>query len=127
MDTARALSEMSAKSNYLDENAQLGTSAGSGATAPAANINPQLKGEIQSFLDWIRDNEGLSGYINCYLQQNNTEIISQLSKIYAEPESVPLSSSKNDPATTVDPSDEMPTTLPKLAPAAGSEGESFAF
>ncbi|TFG03483.1 MAG: hypothetical protein EU542_02055 [Promethearchaeota archaeon] len=85
MDTARALSEISSKGNYLDENAQLGrSSGGGGVSSAAANIDPQLKGEIQSFLEWIKDNEGLSGYINYYLQQNNTQIISQLSKIYAE-------------------------------------------
>ena len=84
MDTARALSEMSSRGSYLDESAHLGKSTGSGVTAPVVNIDPQLKGEIQSFLDWIKDNEGLSGYINYYLQQNNTQIISQLSKIYAE-------------------------------------------
>jgi len=84
MDTARALSEISSKGNYLDENAQLGRSSGGGVSSAAANIDPQLKGEIQSFLEWIKDNEGLSGYINYYLQQNNTQIISQLSKIYAE-------------------------------------------
>ncbi len=43
-----------------------------------------LKGEIQSFLDWIKDSEGLTGYINYYLQQNNAQVISKLSKIYKE-------------------------------------------
>ncbi len=84
MDTARALAELSSKSSYLDKSAQLGKSMGGTASTAVANIDPQLKGEIQSFLDWIKDNEGLSGYINYYLQQNNTQIISQLSKIYAE-------------------------------------------
>jgi hypothetical protein len=84
MDTARALAELSSKSNYLDEDAQLGMSMGGTVSTATVNIDPQLKGEIQSFLDWIKDNEGLSGYINYYLQQNNTQIISQLSKIYAE-------------------------------------------
>ncbi|TFG17034.1 MAG: hypothetical protein EU531_04590 [Promethearchaeota archaeon] len=83
MDTARAISELSSKGNYLDESAQLGKSTG-GVASTATNIDPQLKGEIQSFLDWIKDNEGLSGYINYYLQQNNTQIIAQLSKIYSE-------------------------------------------
>jgi len=83
MDTARALTELSSKGNYLDESAQLGKSTG-GVVTTANNIDPQLKGEIQSFLDWIKDNEGLSGYINYYLQQNNTQIIAQLSKIYSE-------------------------------------------
>jgi hypothetical protein len=84
MDTARALAELSSKSSYLEEGAQLGTSMGGTVSTAAANIDPHLKEEIQSFLDWIKDNEGLSGYINYYLQQNNTQIISQLSKIYTE-------------------------------------------
>ena len=67
----------------MDGNAQLGH-ASSPSTSAAANIDPQLKGEVQSFLEWIKDSEGLSGYINYYLQQNNTPIISELSKIYAE-------------------------------------------
>jgi len=83
MDVARSLSQLSSKQTYLDGNAQLG-SAGSPPTSAAANIDPQLKGEVQSFLEWIKDSEGLSGYINYYLQQNNTPIISELSKIYAE-------------------------------------------
>jgi hypothetical protein len=84
MDTARALAELSSKSSYLDDSAQLGKSMGGTVSAAVANIDPQLQGEIQSFLDWIKDNEGLSGYINYYLQQNNIQIISELSKIYAE-------------------------------------------
>ncbi|KKM84819.1 hypothetical protein LCGC14_1295270, partial [marine sediment metagenome] len=47
-------------------------------------VDPQLKGEIKAFLDWIKDAEGLVGYINYYLQQNNAQIISELSKIYGE-------------------------------------------
>lgn len=83
MDTARTLSEMnSATQPYIDPNAQLGGVEATQSSAP--NIDPQLKGEIQSFLEWIKDGEGLSGYINYYLQQNNTQIISELSKIYAE-------------------------------------------
>jgi len=84
MDTARALTELSSKGNYLDDTAQLGKSMGGTVSTASVNIDPQLKGEIQSFLDWIKDNEGLSGYINYYLQQNNTQIIAQLSKIYSE-------------------------------------------
>lgn len=47
-------------------------------------IDPQLESEIQNFLDWVRDSEGLAGYIKYYLQENNTQIISELSKIYYE-------------------------------------------
>ena len=83
MDTARTLADMSSKNNYMDNDTQLGSSKGTSSSASAA-IDPQLKGEVQSFLDWIKDSEGLSGYINYYLQQNNLQIISELSKIYSE-------------------------------------------
>ncbi|MFX1325307.1 MAG: hypothetical protein ACFE8N_10135 [Promethearchaeota archaeon] len=93
MDVQRALGSMSSKAVYLDANAQLGqgtsqmggTSTSGGTSAAAvAGIDAQLQGEIKSFLDWINDSEGLAGYINYYLQQNNAQIISELSKIYNE-------------------------------------------
>ncbi len=84
MDTARAISELSSKHNYIDPNSQLGSTGKNLQPSVGVNIDPQLKGEVQSFLEWIKDTEGLSGYINYYLQQNNTSIISELSKIYSE-------------------------------------------
>ena len=66
----RALPELSVKESHLESNSQIDWD--------------QLKGEVQSFLEWIKDSEGLSGYINFYLQQNNTSIISELSNIYRE-------------------------------------------
>ena len=82
MDTARTLASLSSKGNYMDSNTQLGSQTGS--TSTAVNIDPQLKGEIESFLEWLKDSEGLTGYVNYYLQQNNAQIISELSKVYAE-------------------------------------------
>lgn len=83
MDTSRTVSEMnSSQQAYKDPNAQLGSTGVAQPSTP--NIDPQLKGEIQSFLEWIKDGEGLSGYINYYMQQNNAQIISEISKIYAE-------------------------------------------
>ncbi|MFX1380035.1 MAG: hypothetical protein ACFFA4_13175 [Promethearchaeota archaeon] len=94
MDVQRAVGVMSTQGPYMDNTAQLGqkeaqmggtTSTGVTSSVSAGpSIDPQLKGEIQSFLDWIKDSEGLAGYINYYLQQNNTQIISELSKIYNE-------------------------------------------
>jgi hypothetical protein len=83
MDTARCLSSMSASRPYLDSSAQMGK-AGPQAASTVADIDPQLKSEIQAFLDWIKDAEGLAGYISYYIQQNNTQVISELSKIYSE-------------------------------------------
>ncbi|TFG28495.1 MAG: hypothetical protein EU532_05210 [Promethearchaeota archaeon] len=83
MDVQRTISTMSSKTPYLGGEVQLGK------TAPAAasvtpSIDPQLKGEIEAFLEWIKDADGLSGYINYYLQQSNAQIISALSQIYQE-------------------------------------------
>ncbi len=87
MDVQRAVSNMSTQGPYMDASAQMGGTASAGVSAPVSagpTVDPQLKGEIQSFLDWIKDSEGLAGYINYYLQQNNAQIISELSKIYNE-------------------------------------------
>ncbi|TFF95576.1 MAG: hypothetical protein EU544_02435, partial [Promethearchaeota archaeon] len=84
METARALAAMSSKQSYLGEGEELGKYDSGAAPAAAANVDPQLKQDIQAFLDWIKDPDGLSGYINYYLQQNNDQIISSLSQIYTE-------------------------------------------
>jgi hypothetical protein len=83
MDVARSLSQLGSKDTYMADNSQLGSASRPSASV-GTNIDPQLKGDVQSFLEWIKDSEGLSGYINYYLQQNNTPIISELSKIYTE-------------------------------------------
>ncbi|MFX1394976.1 MAG: hypothetical protein ACFFAH_15590 [Promethearchaeota archaeon] len=83
MDTARALANMNSTGPYLEESTQMGKAMPAAASA-TPSVDPQLKGEIQAFLDWIKDADGLSGYINYYLQQNNAQIISELSKIYSE-------------------------------------------
>ncbi|MFX1389687.1 MAG: hypothetical protein ACFE9Z_06450 [Promethearchaeota archaeon] len=87
MDVQRTVGSMSTKGHYMDSSTQMGTNASTGysaTTTATPSVDPQLKGEIQSFLEWIKDSEGLAGYINYYLQQNNTHIISELSKIYNE-------------------------------------------
>ncbi|MHA1933116.1 MAG: hypothetical protein ACW96X_11270 [Promethearchaeota archaeon] len=94
MDVQRALSSLSPKTPYKDENAQLGqkvsqiggtaSAGGTAATTGGVGIDPQLQGEIKAFLDWVKQEEGLAGYISYYLQQNNAQIISELSKIYNE-------------------------------------------
>ncbi len=96
MDVQRAITDMGPAETYMDANATLGSkgsamggaaSAGGGGAAPAAggaSVDPQLKGEIQALLDWIKDGEGLSGYIQYYLDQNNAQIIGEMAKIYAE-------------------------------------------
>ncbi|MFX1496211.1 MAG: hypothetical protein ACFFBH_01660 [Promethearchaeota archaeon] len=47
-------------------------------------VNPTLKAEIESFLQWIKDPNGLKGYISYYLQLNEPYYISKLAEIYTE-------------------------------------------
>jgi len=98
MDVQKALGTMSTGASYIEQNTQLGqqSSQMGGATSAVGtsveatpsvggtSVDPQLQGEIKAFLDWIKDGEGLAGYISYYLQQNNAQIISELSKIYSE-------------------------------------------
>ncbi len=91
METARAIQKLSSAGAYISANTQLGQksqsmgeSSSAGGGTGGGNVDPQLKSEIQSFLDWIKDSEGLSGYINYYIQQNNAQIVSEISKIYKE-------------------------------------------
>ncbi|GAG65192.1 unnamed protein product [marine sediment metagenome] len=84
MDTARILDKMSSKTPYLDENAQLGASQPVAPVSGGVTIDPQLKSEITAFLDWIKAEDGLSGYLSYYLQQNNANIMSELAKIYSD-------------------------------------------
>jgi hypothetical protein len=73
MDVQRAVGSMSTQGPYLDISAQMGGTGSTGinsSISAGSNVDPQLKGEIQSFLEWIQDSEGLAGYINYYLQQN---------------------------------------------------------
>ena len=94
MDVQRALSTMSTTGPYMDASSQMGqnssqmggasTTGGSTTVGGGPSIDPQLQGEIKAFLDWIKASDGLAGYVSYYLQQNNAQIISDLSKIYNE-------------------------------------------
>ncbi len=82
MDVARAIGQLSSQTPYMDTSAQLGTAQSGAPAAGGSAIDPQLKSEITAFLDWIKAEDGLQGYINYYLQQNNANIIGELAKIY---------------------------------------------
>ena len=94
MDVQRTITDMSTKGTYVNTNTQFGSkgsqmggaaSAGGGASGGGGgSVDPQLRGEIQAFLDWIKDKEGLTGYIKYYLDQNNGQIISAMAQVYTE-------------------------------------------
>ncbi len=82
-DVARAADQMKTGGSYMDPNAQLGTydtqPAGVGATG---GVDPNLKADIEGFVAWIKQADGLATYIDYYLNQNNTDIINRLAKVY---------------------------------------------
>ena len=84
VELSRVLRAMSSKEPYMDPKSQFGYVSTVKETKGAGEINPELINIIEGFLSWIKDPLGLSGYLNYYLQQNNAQIISELSKIYFE-------------------------------------------
>lgn len=53
-------------------------------TAPQPSIDPHLKAEVEGFLQWINNPQGLGAYINNILQQNDQYRISKLAELYNE-------------------------------------------
>lgn len=54
------------------------------SSIPGSSIDPQLKENVEGFLSWIKDPQGLSGYISYYIEQNDTTIMPKLAAIYNE-------------------------------------------
>ncbi|MHA2430477.1 MAG: hypothetical protein ACXACC_05515 [Promethearchaeota archaeon] len=55
-------------------------------TYPSATptIDPTLKAEVEMFLEWVKNPEGLGGYISYYLQTNDSYYLSKLAEIYQD-------------------------------------------
>ncbi len=87
VEAMRALRAISSGQSYMDAGAKLGKEVAPAAKAPVQGgieVDPLLKTEIQGLLEWLKDQNGLQGYINYYLTQNDAEKIAELSKIYIE-------------------------------------------
>jgi len=48
------------------------------------SVDPYLKAEVEGFLEWIKNPQGLNSYLLQSLQENNPNRISKLSEIYNE-------------------------------------------
>ncbi len=88
MDVQKCLADLSSKKKTVTEEAPVRStatsSAAGGGASYGASVDPQLKGEIQAFLDWVKDSEGLAGYIKYYIDQNNGQIMSAMAQVYNE-------------------------------------------
>ena len=61
-----------------------GESVDTNYTPQTPQIDPLLKAELESFLQWAKNPNGLQGYITQALQANDTVLISKLGQIYQE-------------------------------------------
>ncbi|OLS13863.1 MAG: hypothetical protein RBG13Loki_2540 [Promethearchaeota archaeon CR_4] len=52
------------------------------APAAASGLDPALRQEIDNFMTWIKNPEGLAAYIDYYINLNDQGKISQLAQIY---------------------------------------------
>ena len=84
IEISRTLAEMSSTESHADKHDQFNSTHPTIGQRKIPLVDPQLKNEIEQFNKWIKSPQGFQGYINYYLQQNNTRIISELSKIYYE-------------------------------------------
>ena len=90
VDVVRAANQMrEGGGTYMDNSAQMGkydsseVAGGGGAAAPAGgSVDPAIKQEVDGFLQWINDPNGLAGYIKHYLDENNTAVLQKLAKAY---------------------------------------------
>lgn len=48
------------------------------------SIDPTLKAEVEMFLEWVKNPDGLGGFISYYLQTNDSYYLSKLAEIYQE-------------------------------------------
>ncbi|MHA1673608.1 MAG: hypothetical protein ACTSYI_08260 [Promethearchaeota archaeon] len=91
VDVTRAANQMQEGSGaYMDANQQLGkyddeTPAEAASEAyQAEGVDDALVEEVNGFLTWIRDPNGLSGYIQYYLDQDDEAVLARLAEIYGD-------------------------------------------
>ena len=92
VDVVRAANQMKKQGSYMESSVQLGKYsndeiAARGSTVVAASatfpeINPVLKQEINDFIQWIQDSNGLSAHIQYYLDVNDPTMIAKIAKAY---------------------------------------------
>ncbi|MHA1646392.1 MAG: hypothetical protein ACTSVL_02365 [Promethearchaeota archaeon] len=92
IDVVRAANQMKKGGSYIESSTQLGKYSKDDvavggttavvASAPIPQVDPVLKQEINDFLQWIKDPNGLSANIQYYLDLNDPTIIAQIAKAY---------------------------------------------
>ncbi len=89
VDVARAANQMKEGTTYMDDSAKMGKYddsqvTGDAGAAAGGMVDNSLKQEIDGFLSWIGDSNGLSGYIQYYLDQNDPVVLTKIAKAYTD-------------------------------------------
>ena len=86
VDLVRAANMMKESTSYMEEGSTLGGKYDSSEVAEgggSTDASP-LQEEVNQFLEWIRNAEGLAAYIRYYLDQDDPNAIAQIAKAYKE-------------------------------------------
>ncbi|MFX0074145.1 MAG: hypothetical protein ACFE96_01780 [Candidatus Hermodarchaeota archaeon] len=84
---AAAMMRRGSKSQFMDTEVDVsddGDLAQMSSRMTEPSIDPYLKAELESFLSWIKDPQGLPYYLDYSLQENDPYRISKLAEIYNE-------------------------------------------
>ena len=85
VDVVRAANQIKESSTYMAADQNMGKyDSNQVAGGGGGSANSALQQEIQGFIDWINNKEGLGAYIQYYLDQNDPAVISKLAKAYNE-------------------------------------------
>ena len=86
VDVVRAATQIKEGGTYIDESAKMGkydeSQVAGDASAAGGVMDNSLKQEIDGFISWIKDTNGLSGYIQYYLDQNDPVVLAKIAKAY---------------------------------------------
>ncbi|GAB4327613.1 MAG: hypothetical protein Kow0069_34570 [Promethearchaeota archaeon] len=82
-DVARIANQMKTGGDYMAADQQMGTGERPlPPSTPASGVDPQLRVEIEGFIQWIKQADGLAYYLEWYINQNNEEFIRRFAEIY---------------------------------------------
>ncbi|MHA1585480.1 MAG: hypothetical protein ACTSVU_05515 [Promethearchaeota archaeon] len=85
VDVVRAANQMKESTEtYMEEDAQMGNKYDAQEEAHQNFGDSAVKQEIDGFLQWIKDPNGISAYIQYYLDKNDATVISKIAKAYAD-------------------------------------------
>ena len=85
VDVVRAANQMKESTEtYMEEDAQMSNKYEAQEEAPQNFGDSAVKQEVDGFLQWIKDPNGLSAYIQYYLDKNDATVINKVAKAYAD-------------------------------------------